>query len=56
MGTPGQSWSGLAGGCSADPHSSPLPLPFPAGILWPPLAWGQHRGCEPDTTGEAKRD
>lgn len=53
MGTPGQSWSGHAGGCSAGPHSSPLPLPFPAGILWLSLAWGQHRGC--DTTGGGEK-
>lgn len=48
MGTPGQSWSGHAG-----PHSSSLLLPFPAGILWLSLAWGQHRGC--DTTGGGER-
>lgn len=53
MGTPGQSWSGHAGGCSAAPHSSPLPLPFPAGILCLSLAWGQHRGC--DTTGGGEK-
>lgn len=35
------------------PHSSPLPLPFPTGILWLSLAWGQHRGC--DTTGGGKK-